>query len=747
MLVLIAAVIGLWVVIGSLLRNRRDLGRLDQAIRDETHLPQSLHPVIDPNVCIGSLSCVKACPEGDILGIVNNAGRLIQGSSCIGHGRCALECPVDAIQLVVGSSKRGVDLPEVDTYFESTRPGVSIVGELGGMGLIRNATIQGIQAAQRIAEVLPPPEQLILDVVVVGAGPAGIAAGAALKAAGRRFTIIEQDELGGTVAHYPRHKLTMTQVVQIPGYGPIGKRIISKESLLEKFLDIVDKLKLPVRPKTRLLNIEGSDGDFVVTTDQGLLRARKVILAIGRRGTPRKLDVPGEDKQKVTYRLIDPRQYEGTHVLVVGGGDSAVEAAVQLANETDAVITISYRRKAFARCRAPNRAAIDKQIQTGRVSSLLGTTVQEVLDDAVLLKDDDGNVTNIPNDFVIVCAGGEAPNKLLEELKIEMYKHKADRVMPNPSAPIKLVKGKMIRQTEEKEANKSQKLHRALFILGLVIVVTLTIAGWEYYTLDPETLDTALVTIDSAGNSQEDKAVSKIKSLHEMFRPAGSVGHGIGVVASLVMLLNFLYPIRKRIKLFKGAGPINRWLSFHVFVGLMSPTVIVFHAAFQSKNLVAQSTFISLLIVVATGLIGRFAYGFIPRTRNKVMEFEEVKAVYEEQLNEIKHNPAVAKLGAKFDYLLKPPAKEGSLSLLFFSYPLVNLQLRLNLLFADIPRDVKKLLLKLLRRRYQIQFYQALRRFLRWWRPFHVAFAILLVVVMSAHIGVSLYLGFGWILF
>ncbi|HET9751943.1 MAG TPA: 4Fe-4S dicluster domain-containing protein, partial [Myxococcales bacterium] len=134
-------------------RSRKQRSSAEELERGGERLPPTLHPSIDPDICIGSLACLKSCPEGDILGMVDGAARLIKADHCIGHGRCAAECPVGAITLVFGTSQRGLDLPMVDEFFESSRPGVHIVGELGGMGLIKNAIIQGIQVGERLAKV------------------------------------------------------------------------------------------------------------------------------------------------------------------------------------------------------------------------------------------------------------------------------------------------------------------------------------------------------------------------------------------------------------------------------------------------------------------------------------------------------------------------------------------------------------------------------------------------------------------
>jgi heterodisulfide reductase subunit A-like polyferredoxin len=329
-------------------------------------LPRSLHPVIDADVCIGSLSCIKACPEGDILGVVDGAARLIHGEHCIGHGRCAAECPVNAIKLVFGSEERGVDLPEVDGFFESSRPGVHVVGELGGMGLIKNAIRQGLEAAERIADVLPAGAG---EVVVVGGGPAGVAAALGLKARGVPHRVLEQWKLGGSILHYPREKVVMTEPVELPLWGKFGRRTLPKEELLDTLHRIVDTTHISFQEGVKVTGIEGADGAFVVRTEAGDFPASKVILAAGRRGTPRRLGVPGEESPTVYYGLREPDRFAGARVLVVGGGDSAVEAALQLAGER-AKVALSYRGDALARCRAENRDAIRAAGESGRVQLL-----------------------------------------------------------------------------------------------------------------------------------------------------------------------------------------------------------------------------------------------------------------------------------------------------------------------------------------------------------------------------------------
>jgi thioredoxin reductase/ferredoxin len=380
--------------------------------------PVSLHPAIDPGRCIGSGACVRACPER-ALGIIDGQARLVDPAACIGHGACAATCPVEAITLVFGTERRGVEIPQLTPSFESNVPGIFIAGELGGMGLIRKAVEQGRQAVEGVRG--KPRGHQDLDLVIVGAGPAGLAASLAAKEHGLRYVALEQEPtLGGSILHYPRAKVAMTAPMEVPLVGKVDWREISKESLLSFWDDVVRRHRLAVHYGEAMQDVRKEAAGFAVRSGKGRYHASNVLLSIGRRGTPRKLDVPGEDLPKVVYRLLDPEQYRGRRVLVVGGGDSAIETALACAREAGTQVTLSYRGEAFNRVKPKNRTMLDEARLRGRLSVLLSSSVSCIEPERVLLKTGDGD-RSIGNDAVIVCAGGVLPTGLLKELGVTVH--------------------------------------------------------------------------------------------------------------------------------------------------------------------------------------------------------------------------------------------------------------------------------------------------------------------------------------
>jgi thioredoxin reductase/ferredoxin len=384
--------------------------------------PASLHPIIDPSRCLGCATCCAACPEKNVLGVIAGKAHLVDPTHCIGHGACKTACPVDAITLVFGTEKRGVDIPHVSPDFETNVPGVFIAGELGGMGLIRNAIEQGRQAMASVVTSLGDAKGgrgSMLDVAIVGAGPAGFSASLAAKKNGLKAVTLEQETLGGTVAHYPRGKLVMTAPAELPLYGKVKLTRTTKEELLDLWQNVEASTGVKINYGERVDKINACQGGFEVVTPKTTYKTRRVLLALGRRGTPRKLGVPGEDHDKVVYRLIDAEQYRGQSVLVVGGGDSALEAAVSLSEQPDTRVTLSYRGDAFGRAKQQNRDRVQAASSSGRLHVLLKSNVKQIEAGRVTIAQDDREHA-LDNDAIIVSAGGILPTKFLKDIGIHV---------------------------------------------------------------------------------------------------------------------------------------------------------------------------------------------------------------------------------------------------------------------------------------------------------------------------------------
>lgn len=385
--------------------------------------PVSLHPYIDLNTCIGSAACVEDCPEKDILGISNGKATVINTSNCVGHGACFHACPVEAISLRIGTEKRGVDLPHVHESFETNIKGIYIAGELGGMGLIKNSVEQGQQAIESMVKVRKAPREGVVDVVIVGAGPAGISATLAAKQHGLSSITLEQDSLGGTVYTFPRSKIVMTAPMNLPLHGKAKLFETSKDELLQLWKKVISEHDLEIHENTKAEHIiPQADDTFKVVTNTGLtFIANNVLLSIGRRGSPRKLGIPGEMSQKVAYRLLEPELISGKKIIVVGGGDSAIESAMLLMDQNEVIL--SYRKDKFARLKPRNREKILQAEKDQSLQIIYNSNLLSIEDHQVIMKTEkftEGEI--IANDMVYIFAGGELPTKFLENAGIKITK-------------------------------------------------------------------------------------------------------------------------------------------------------------------------------------------------------------------------------------------------------------------------------------------------------------------------------------
>ncbi|MFH0759316.1 MAG: NAD(P)-binding domain-containing protein [Bacteroidota bacterium] len=403
--------------------------KIASAIRAGIHEPVSLHPVVDPNSCIATGACIIACPEKDILGILKGKATPINTSQCIGHGACFHACPTQAISLCIGTEKRGVDLPHVNQNFETNVPGISIAGELGGMGLIKNAVEQGKQAVEHIVKTIDRNHKAPYDLIVVGAGPAGISASLTAKKHGLKCLILEQDSLGGAVFTFPRKKVVMTSPMDLPLYGKVKLFETSKTELLNLWTTTLRKYEIVVKEKSKVESVSFvNDVHKVITSAGEEYLTKHVLLAIGRRGTPRKLNVPGETMEKVAYRLLEPENIKDEDILVVGGGDSAVEAALQLADHNH--VTLSYRKEAFQRIKPKNSESINRAISQGKIDVRFNTRVEIINRDEVAISGGMSEGKSIlKNDRIFIFAGGELPTQFLNKIGIQITKKFGETVL------------------------------------------------------------------------------------------------------------------------------------------------------------------------------------------------------------------------------------------------------------------------------------------------------------------------------
>ena len=403
--------------------------KIEQAKEEGIHEPVSLYPVVDPNRCIKSGACINACPEKDILGIRNGKATIINASRCIGHGACFRACPVEAISLWIGTEKRGVDIPDVSPTFETSVPGIYIAGELGGMGLIRNAVSQGKEAVENIVKVIKKDLKAEYDLIIVGAGPAGISATLAAKKYNLKVLTLEQGTLGGTVFNFPRSKIIMTSPMDLPLYGKVKFHETSKTELLDLWHSVLSKNKITIKENSKVEAIVREEKIFKVETVAGeSYTSKTVLIAIGRRGTPRKLNVKGEDSEKVAYKLLEPEEIKNKNIMVVGGGDSAIESAILLADENN--VTLSYRNDSFSRLKAKNAEKINEAILNKLIDVKFNSNIVSIDTDTVSYSmNDSSEILKMKNDLVYIFAGGELPSQFLKKVGIDVITKYGENIL------------------------------------------------------------------------------------------------------------------------------------------------------------------------------------------------------------------------------------------------------------------------------------------------------------------------------
>ncbi|MEZ5962403.1 MAG: NAD(P)-binding domain-containing protein [Planctomycetota bacterium] len=585
-------------------------------------------PNIDTSQCIGCATCVRACPEEGVLDILHGQAVVVHGARCVGHGLCAEACPVGAIAVTLGDVKTRRDLPAITESFEvKGQPGLFLAGEVTGYALVRTAIAHGVAVASEVARRLdrvvlvpapvrrremahartnggldlePAPTPRAedssepLDLLIVGAGPAGIACSLGAKQHGLRFAMVEQEELGGTVAKYPRRKLVMTQPVELPLYGELPETSYQKEDLMAIWEGIVRDFELPLYTGEEFLGLEHDDDDgvFTVRTSAASYRARNVCLALGRRGTPRKLGVPGEELPKVAYSLLDAQSYTGRKIVVVGGGDSAIEAAMGLAEQPGNDVVLSYRKHAFFRIKARNEKRLAQAAARQELRVVYNSEVIAIDEASVELevKSDAGKKRmRLANDEVFVFAGGIPPFELLEKAGVSFDPNARDHVAPITEQGTGIMRG---------------------LVVGLVL--TALSLGWtllysDYYNAEP--------------------AERPHSALHDWLRPASTLGLAFGIGATVLIVSNLLYLLRRARIGQRLAGSLRLWLSVHMVTGVLAMIMALLHAGLAPKSTSGGHAFLCLVVLVVTGAIGRYFYSYLPKAANgRELAIDELRA-------------------------------------------------------------------------------------------------------------------------
>ena len=375
---------------------------------------KKMHPVINTAVCVGCGACVMSCQEKDALYLINGKSTLVNPFACKCRGDCERQCSTGALQLVEYGKRMKIKVPEIHDHFESNIPGIYIVGALTGAGLIKEAINQGRAAVNHIMRDVFPPD--LPKVVVVGAGPAGLSALLSCRKFGLPVTCLEKEYTANTIRNFPKKKILMAEPVEMPIYGPLWVGDTTREVLLATWDRILVKTGVQITTGARVESIESKDGRFIVTAAGRNYPCDKVILALGSRGVPRKLDVPGEDLPHVFYSLLDAEEFAGSNVVIVGAGDSAVEAAISL-QQQGCRVTVVVRGDGFPRVKSKNRERIELAVKERKVAVIYNCRVDKIGADSITVTDP-GRTVQIGSDYVFILIGGELPYQLLEKIGI-----------------------------------------------------------------------------------------------------------------------------------------------------------------------------------------------------------------------------------------------------------------------------------------------------------------------------------------
>ena len=727
-----ALALGLAIVVLTLWRRREEMRRYERSHRERSeaiergsHKARLIHPDIDLSKCIGCGACVRACPEDGVLDLLHGQAVVVHGARCVGHGRCAEACPTSGIALTFADLSTRTDLPAITEEFEAVgMPGLFLAGELTGFSLVRTAIGHGTtvaDAAHRRLNDAPRNggDPAVVDLLIVGIGPAGMACALRAKELGISTDLIEQaDEVGGTVAAYPRKKMVMTQPMVLPLHGKLNRLEYQKEELVALWNELISKHALPVRTGVRMKELRREpDGTYIAETSAGPVRARTVCLSLGRRGTPRKLGVPGEDLPKVLYNLLDAESYKGRHILVVGSGDSAVEAAMALGQQEGNTVTLAARSRDLPRIKSKNNARLQQMVREKRVDLITDFAPQRIDADSVTLTrtaDGASETKVLRNDDVFVCIGGDPPFELLKRAGVSFDPARRPK-------PTQL-------------ADNTTPL---IWATGLLLIVAIAMLVWA--------------SVHHGYYGAESAKRSMIES-HRLLRPAGPFGLGMAVLAIALFAWNLAYLARRNALLGRLLpGSLRFWMGSHVFTGLAGFLCIIMHAGFTYRMTLGGYAFVALGIVLIAGFVGRYFYAIVPRAANgREMDLDELRTRLTGIATEWdkKSRGLGAAVRDRIETLIREERWRASLFARAAGLLTAHIrirrtlhELRMDPRFETVPAAERDELMELANRSLkltlQIAHYEELRALLGSWRFFHRWVALLMLLLVAAHIAVS----------
>ncbi|HET9621221.1 MAG TPA: NAD(P)-binding domain-containing protein [Kofleriaceae bacterium] len=386
--------------------------------------PRVLVHDINDDRCTGCDACVAVCPT-NVLDLVANKSRVLRFHDCIQCEACMFACPTEALVMFPeGGVPPNLKVPEIDENFQTAVSGQYLIGEVAGKPLVKNAANLGRSVIEHMLQSGLVPGALgaadnHVDVAIIGSGPGGLSAALTCIQKGLSYVVLEKEQMiASTIARYPKGKLVMAEPYDTTNLSLLPVFDASKEQLIPIWREVIDRVGMQIRQGESVEAItRGGDGLFEVRSTVATYRAQRTVLSIGTRGKPRTLQVPGENLPKVFSLLEDPDEWRGRSVLVVGGGDSACEAALALA-DAGAKVTISYRGKGFNRAAPKNKQAIESYAGQGRIKAKLGSQVLAFEADSVTLALADGSQKRYPNDGAFVLIGADPPIAWLEKMGI-----------------------------------------------------------------------------------------------------------------------------------------------------------------------------------------------------------------------------------------------------------------------------------------------------------------------------------------